>query len=339
MRRTTVGIVAAVVLVAALVGVGLSPAAGQTVENETTVDCSYPITVSDASGENVTVEDEPDDVVVLGPSAAQVMWEIGAQDKVEGMPVQYHTEYLNGTSEKENVVGEEGQPRIETIVRLEPDLVLAPNVISDDAVEQLRDADLTVYRFDEATSIEDVVAKTQLTGRLVGEYDTAREVSSRTQATVETYENATAEEEQPTVYYAMGGGYTAGPDTFIGDVIEAAGGENIARSANISGYEKINPEVVREQDPDWIVAPEGIELPSGPAINQTTAIQEDQIVRVDRNYISQPGPRVTEPLERMATAFEHSSNAAASTTTSGPGFGPAVAMVGLAGAGVLARRR
>lgn len=308
MRRTA-AFVATVVLVAGLVGAGLAPAAAQTSGNAT-VDCSYPITVTDANGVEVTIQDEPDRVVTLAPSASQVMWAIGAREKVVGMPVNPYTAYLNGSREKTDVVNDQLQPQIETIVGLEPDLVLAPNIISNDTVEQLRSAGITVYRFEQAASVRDVVAKTRLTGRLVGEYDNATQVSARTLATLRAYRNATADETQPTVYYAMGGGYTAGPQTFIGDVIAAAGGQNIARSANISTYGVINTETVVNLDPDWIVVPEGRPVPYGPAMNETTAIQQGHIVRVNNNFISQPGPRVVQPLQTLAQTFHPDVSAA-----------------------------
>ena len=302
MRRTVAGGVLAVVLFVGLIGVAFSPVAGQTGGNET-VNCTYPIEVTDANGATVTIAEEPERVVTLAPSASQVMWEIGAQEKVVGMPVNAYTGYLDGSAEKKNVVGEEGQPLREQIIKQKPDLVLAPSIISEDAVEALRNDGLTVYRFEGASSITDVVEKTRLTGRLVGAYDTASEVSARTQATLDAYRTATEGEERPKVLYAMGGGYTAGSQTFIGDVIDAAGGENIAAAANISAYGVISNEIIVQQDPDWIVVPEGRSVPSGSDINGTTAIQQDQVLFVDNNFISQPGPRVTQPLATMAEAF------------------------------------
>ncbi|CCQ34378.1 Cobalamin-binding protein [Halorhabdus tiamatea SARL4B] len=303
MSRTIAGLFAVLLVVGGVAGVAVSPAVGGPAATETTVDCSFPITVTDASGANVTVSEEPQRVVTLAPSASQVVWELGAEDRVVGMPVNPYTSYLNGSSEKTNVVDEEGQPQVETIIGLEPDLVLAPNVISPDAVGQLRDAGVTVYRFESASSIGDVVEKTRLTGRLLGTDETAMEVSARTRATVEAYRNATASQERPTVYYAMGGGFTAGPGTFIGDVIDAAGGDNVALAANISTYDTINTEILVEEDPDWIVVSGESPIPSDPALSNTTAIREKQTVRVDANFISQPGPRVTQPLRTLATTF------------------------------------
>lgn len=362
MSRTIAGVFAVLLVVGSVAGVAVSPAVGGPAATETTVDCSFPITVTDATGANVTVSEEPQRIVTLAPSASQVVWELGAQDRVVGMPVNAYTSHLDGSSEKTNVVGEEGQPQVETIIGQEPDLVLAPNVISADAVERLRDAGVTVYRFESASSIGDVVEKTRLVGRLLGTYQTARDVSARTQATADAYRNATAGEERPTVYYAMGGGFTAGPETFVGDVIAAAGGDNVAAAANISTYDTINTEIVVEEDPDWIVVSGESPIPSDPALSNTTAIRENQTVRVDANFISQPGPRVIHPLQDLATSFHPeaaadvtvnastvsapicaaeatTSGTTQTTTASGPGFGVAAAIAALLGSGLFVRRR
>lgn len=303
MTRSTFAVFTAVLIVLVASGgaaAGPQPAVAQTDE---TVDCTYPVTVTDATGQAVTVEDEPESVVALAPSAAQVLWAVGAREKVVGMPVGYTTAYLNGSANRTNVLNQELQPVIETVVDLEPDLVLAPNVISEDTVGTLREKGLTVVRLEKADSIDDVTAKTRLIGRLVGSYDRAAKVSARTEATVNAIANATGGESNPTVYYAMGGGYTAGPDTFIGDVLAAAGAENVAAAANVSGYGVISEEVVATEDPDWIVTTGPGLLRKSAAINSTTAVKQDQIVRVNGNFISQPGPYVTRPLTTLAGTF------------------------------------
>jgi iron complex transport system substrate-binding protein len=279
-----------------------APTAASSAVNGTasSVDCTFPVTATDATGTEVTVSSEPQRVVVLAPSAAQTMWELDASEKVVGMPREYHTGYLEGTDGTQDVVNDDGTPIIEAVVATSPDLVLAPNIIGNETVQTLRDAGLTVYRYEQADSLADVTAKTRLTGRLVGEYETARTVSARTEATARAIRQATADESKPTVYYAMGGGWTAGPETFVGDLIARAGGDNVATAANISQYATISDEVLATEDPDWIVAPTGRPLPSGPAIDNSTAMRTDQILRVDRDYVSQPGPRVTIPLRKMA---------------------------------------
>jgi len=269
----------------------------------TTVDCSYPLTVTDATGERVTVSEEPERVVVLGPSTAQTMWEIGAREKVVGMPVNFFTSYLDGSDSKTNVVGEQGQPITEAVVGTEPDLVIAPNITDPQAVRSLRDAGLTVYNVELAGSLDDVNEKTRTVGRLVGEFERAADVAADTHARIEAVQEAVADADRPTAYYALGDGFTAGPETFIGDVIDSAGADNVASEADIARYDVISQEVLAATTIDWLVLPGQLPRPMNPAINDSRAVAEGNVVRVDNNFINQPAPRVVQPLATMAQAF------------------------------------
>ncbi|MFC7134418.1 MULTISPECIES: PGF-CTERM-anchored ABC transporter substrate-binding protein [Salinibaculum] len=302
----------AVLVVVALALAGVAPAAAS---HGTGTECSFQVTATDASGTEVTVDQAPSSVVVLQPSAAQTMWEIGAQDKVVGMPKNPFTSYLNGTEGKTDVVGEQSTVLQSRVVDLDPDLVLAPNITNADTVRSLRDAGLTVYFFEDAKSLEDVYQKTLLTGHLVGACEGADSRTDAMRSEAEEVRNAVAGEERPKVLYALGGGYTAGEGTFVHELITAAGGENIAATAGISSYKPISNEVVVQQNPDWIVIPEGRQLPAGEAVNSTTAIQEGQVLRVNPNYLNQAGPLNTIPLQRMAEAFHPDAFAADATPT------------------------
>lgn len=293
------GIVVALVLATVAAPAALVGSAGA----QETVDCSFPVTATDATGTEVTVETEPDRVVALAPSAAQQLWHIGVRDRVVGMPVNEHTAYLDDRGDVTNVVGEDGQPIQEEVVGLEPDLVLAPNVIDNDTVRSLREAELTVYRYHEAPSLEDVSDEIETTGLLVGHFEAAAERSAGMQAAVESVRSNVAGEQRPRVYYDLGGGWTAGANTFINDMIETAGGENIAATAGIEGYAEISEEVIADADPEVIVLHENASVPDTPAIQNSTAVREDELVRVDPNFINQPGSNTLVPFQRMADAF------------------------------------
>lgn len=267
------------------------------------VDCSFPITVEDATGETVTVEEEPEDVVVLGPSAAQHVWDIGAQEKVVGMPVNEFTAYLEGSDDEVDVIGEDGQPIQEQVVGLEPDLVLAPNIVSEDTVESLRAADQTVYYYPLATSMDDIYPEVERTGQLIGAFEEGARVSAEMYGTVDAIERAVANETRPRVYYELGGGWTAGEGTVENDLITRAGGENIATEAGLEGYEPMSQEVVADRDPEWIIVNERMDVPANQAVNESTAMARGQIVEVNPNFLNQHGPRTVVPLQEFARAF------------------------------------
>ncbi|WP_123536391.1 PGF-CTERM-anchored ABC transporter substrate-binding protein [Halosimplex salinum] len=268
--------------------------------------CTFPVTSTDATGTEVTIEEDPDRLVALAPSAAQILWSIGAEDEVVGMPQDYNTDYLNDTDGKTDVVQDDGTVIGEAVVGSEPDLVLAPNVVSNETVQSLRESGLTVYRFEAAADLEDVSSKIELYGRLTGNYDQAGQTSARMQGHVEAVRDAVGDEENPDVFFHLGGGWTASENTFIGQIIEAAGGDNIAAGEinTSNGYGQLSDEVVAREDPEWLVLNgEFGTVPQTAAFNESTAVQEGNFVRVDRNFMSQNGPRNVQPLKQMAEAF------------------------------------
>ncbi|WP_436923100.1 PGF-CTERM-anchored ABC transporter substrate-binding protein [Halosimplex amylolyticum] len=314
MRDATAVVGAALVLVTAF-GAVATPAAGVGAETGAASasasgladsHCTYPMTLTDATGAEVTIEEDPDRLVALAPSAGQILWSIGAQDEVVGMPQDYNLGYLNDTEGKTDVVQDDGTVITEAVVGAEPDLVLAPNVVSNETVQSLRDSGLTVYRFERPDNLEDVYTKIQLYGRLTGNYDEAGQVSARMQGQVQAVRDAVSEEENPRVFFSLGGGWTSGEDTFIGQLIEAAGGDNIAAGEinTTNGYGQLSDEVVAQKDPEWIIQNGKFgTVPKTAAFNQSTAVQEDNIVRVNRHFMSQNGPRNVQPLKKMAQAF------------------------------------
>ena len=70
--------------------------------------CSFPTTATDATGTEVTVEGEPEEVVALGASTAQTLWEIGAREKVTGMPVDSTTASLAGSENRTGIYQADG---------------------------------------------------------------------------------------------------------------------------------------------------------------------------------------------------------------------------------------
>jgi iron complex transport system substrate-binding protein len=275
-------------------------------------ECSFPVERTDATGAEVRVTEEPARVVTLNPSAAQTMWEIGAEEKVVG--VTKHASNLEGAASKANISGNGATVSNEEVVGLEPDLILAPNTIGNDTVEALRRAGATVYRFREAESIADIKRKTEIIGELTGECAGAAETVEWMESRLDTVDRAVSGADRPDVIYAFYS-YTSGANTFIHTLIERAGGNNVAADAGIEGYQPINPEIVVSENPQWILLNDDWdEVPKTAAYNSTTAVQEDNILVINKNHLNRPAPRVVYALTTMAETFHPEAYAAANTT-------------------------
>lgn len=359
-------IVIALVVFTAATGIGATGAHDGVAAAQ--VDCAFPTSVTDATGENVTVEEEPERIVAVQPSDAQTLWEIGAQEKVVGMPVNQYTEYLDGHDQPQDITDDGNMPVTERIVDLDPDLVVAAASTDEEQVDQLRDAGLTVYQFTDATSIDDVIETTETTGRLTGECAGANETVDWMNEEINAVEEAVGDQEEPTVFYALGDGFTAGNGTFIDEIITTAGGENLASAAGIEFYGQISEEVVIAEDPERIVYPDdNFDQPpvSDRVLSETTAGQEGQVVAVDSNRLNQPGPQVVYAIRNLAetlhpdayTASDGATNDSNETADGGndsatednqsapgesegqPGFGVPAAVVALVAAALLVLRR
>ncbi|WP_299270276.1 PGF-CTERM-anchored ABC transporter substrate-binding protein [Halorientalis sp.] len=334
----------------------VGPAIGAPVGQQAAVtqgDCTFPVTRTDVTGTDVTVDQQPERVVALQPSDAQILWEVGARDRAVGVPKNQYTSYLN----RSGTADVSGEGTVEKVVGTDPDLVLAANITDPETVEALRGAGLTVYHFAGVESLDGIARNVETVGRLVGSCESARSEADEFRLAVERARQAHANaSDRPSVLYTFFG-YTTGTGTHIHEAVEAAGGENVAVEAGLEGYRELSDEVVLDRDPAWIVYPDDYTLPGGTPYNETTAVQQNQTIALDYSYINQPGPRVAIPLTQLAKAWHpeglaeanrtvngsdvpSSSRTTASTTSgNGPGFGVAVALLALLLTALVTARR
>jgi len=279
--------------------------------------CGFPVEMTDATGTTITLNESPDRITTINPSAAQTLWELGEQDRVVG--VSQFALYLDGADERANVSAEFGAS-VERVVDTEPDLVLAPNSSSAD-VEPLREQGLTVYHFPAATSIDDIAEKTERIGRLVGACDAASETNAEMYDAVDAAENRTADVDRPAALYPLGGGYVAANNTFIDAIMNAGGTDNVA--AEYEAYPQLSDEVILETNPELMLVtdPEAAILDQEPYAS-TTAGTEGNYVVMNQNYLNQPAPRsVIESTTTLSEAVTEMQTDAEGSTDGSSGDG------------------
>lgn len=105
---------------------------------------------------------------------------------------------------------------------------------------------------------------------------------------------------------------TAGTNTAASNIIELAGGDNVI--TEFSGYKQISNEAVIEAAPDIIVMMNGrgesadhdspnALLEAHPALSQTPAVKNGNIIRMDGLLLLGFGPRTGEAISKLAEAF------------------------------------
>lgn len=266
------------------------------------------LTLTDGLGREVALNGVPQRIISLAPSNTEILYAIGAGDQVVGR------DQLSDFPEEAKNATDIGSTfdalNTELIVSLKPDLVLAAEINNPEQVKQLEDLELTVYYLKNPTTLEEMYGNLELVAQMTGhsqEVATLIEALKSRVAAVD--EKIASVNSHPSVFYELDGSdpakpYTAGKGTFITQLIERAGGKNIA--ADLDEYPQLSLEQVVAADPDFIilgdarygVSPESIA--ERPGWENLSAVKNAQVVPFNDDLVSRPGPRLVDALEELA---------------------------------------
>ena len=264
---------------------------------------AFPVTLTDFQNRPVTLPTRPERIVSIGPSITEFLFALGAGPRVVG--ADDFSDEPAGARQLEKVGGI--KVNFEKVVSLRPDLVLSVK-FSDGTIEKLASAGLLVLVVD-PQSAGDVARTAILLGRAVGSDGEAmaRDIQKRVD---DVRSKTAAAATKPRVYHEIDASdptkiFTVGPGSYIHDLIEIAGGQNIAARAT-SAYPQLSAEEILRSDPEIIVLaaadysakPEQVAARTGWSV--ISAVRNKRIVTIAPNLINRPGPRVGEAAEAYA---------------------------------------
>ena len=269
---------------------------------------SAPGDLVDDLGRTITIEGIPQRIISLAPSNTEILFALGLGDRVIGV-----TEYCNfpEAATTKPKVGGFSTVDIEKVVSLEPDLVLATRIHDKTAIPALEELGLTVLAL-APTSIDGVLNSITLVGEITGQHRQASQLVNGLRAKTENIASKTSNlspDQRPRVLYLIWHDplMTAGTGTPADDLIQKAGGQNIAY--DISGHKAIDLETVLHRDPQVIIASVGMgtgkDLPwqyvkAEPRLEDTQALVNKRVYKIDGDIVQRPGPRIIDALELMA---------------------------------------
>ena len=265
-----------------------------------------PAAVTDFQGRTVQLPRSVSRIVSIGASNTEFLFALGAGDRIVG--VDDYSDEPAAAKAKEKVGGV--KVNVEKVVSLRPDLVVIVK-LSDGTIERLAAASITVLVVDPQT-LADVARTASLLGTAVGADGAklAREVSQRLDAVRERARPLTP---KPRVFHELDATdpakpFTVGPGSFVHELIELAGGVNVAARAaspypQLSAEELVraDPEIIVLADADYGVTPEQVAARAG--WGSIAAVRTKRIVPMNANLVSRPGPRVADAAEALARAF------------------------------------
>lgn len=264
------------------------------------------IVVTDMLGREVKLDAPAEKIVAINAADCEILYFIGAGDTLVG-----RGEYCNYPEEVLNVpaVQSGSETNIEQIIALEPQLVIMSTMAQKpEQVELLENAGIAVYVSD-AITIEQTYQNISLIGMLTGKTTEAEAAIDNMKKSFASISEKTGAEGK-TVYFEVSpleyGLWTAGKGTFMDEIATMLGLTNAF--SDVQGWGEVSEEQVLARDPDYIVTiamyfGEGItpveEILSRTAWHDLVAIKNGNVVNVDSDEISRPGPRLVDAAQTI----------------------------------------
>lgn len=274
---------------------------GETGEDEG--DELFPVTLTDKTGTEVTIEEEPERIITAVSSATEIVFAVGAGDRVVG--VNEWDNYPEEVFEIEKIG--DLNLNIEKIVELEPDLVVA-DVLNGDDVEALRNVGVKVLVLG-SQSLEQVYEDIELVGKATGLVDESVSLINEMKEKVTNIQNKVkdlSDEQRLTVWVEVDPElYSAGKGSFIDELLTIVGANNLI--GDMEGWPQVSEEIIIERNPDVIITTYGdyVEDPIGSVLGRENwsnieAIKNEKVVDFNPDLITRAGPRLVDGLVELA---------------------------------------
>lgn len=267
------------------------------------------ISTTDRSGNKVELTKVPESVAALSPGDAEVLLELDAN--VVGVPTMTSKtpENFKGITE----IGNPHTPSLEKIAQVHADVFFAQDTFKQYAPTVENQGSKVVYT--KADSIADIQENVTLFGEILQKENEAKHINEDITEHVQSLEKNKDKVRTLLVYGAPGTFLAALPSSLVGDILEKAGGENVAadfpKADQYPNYasmstEKIieaNPQIVMlitHSDPQAVKAAFEKEMKQNTAWKNLDAVKEKRVVILSAQLFGQnPGTKITDALDEM----------------------------------------
>lgn len=207
---------------------------------------AFPLSVTDARGQELTLEHPPQRIVSLVPSQTELLAHLGLDSNVIG--VTRFCEHPSSWREHKTIVGGTKQVDVDTVRELDPDFVLAnyeENTAEDvEALDPIAPVYVTGVK-----TVTDALNMIRTVGRLTGTSDQTSTLAGRI---ISRFRRLPDFSPLRAVYLIWREPYmTVGGDTFIHDIMSQGGFENVF--AHRTRYPEVSLEEIATQEPDLLL--------------------------------------------------------------------------------------
>lgn len=260
---------------------------------------------TDDYGTTVMVPEHPERIVSLSPAVTEIMFAIGADSLLVG-----RTEFCAYPPEAAKIenIGGISNLNIEKVLSCKPDLIISGSMVPQKVVEQFNKMNVPLVCVIEKQKFAGLFENISKIGHLAGYRSQADSLNKKLviQLTDAQPVAVDADIDRPSCYYVVGfgsgGNFTAGGNTFINEIIQMAGGRNIA--ADSEGW-TFSIEALMDADPDFVLirAEDSARFCQTAPYSQLTAVKKGHLIALEDGILDLQVPRNIEVIKRLKDRF------------------------------------
>lgn len=265
--------------------------------------------IKDREGNEFTLPSKIEKIISTAPSNTEVLVELGLADKL--VAVDKYSADVPGLPKGIKLI-DFSNPDPEAIVSLDPDLIIASGHNktgnSEDPFKVVKEAGISVAYIPSSDSIQGIYDDIMFIADITGTKDKGQKIVDNMKSEVEEIAKiGKSIKTKKKVYFEIGPApnlYSFGNATFLNEMINLVGGENIFVDQN--GWISPSAESVVEKNPDVILTnvnyvPDAVkEIKGREGWQDIAAVKNGQVYLVDTNASSRPSQNVVKALKQMA---------------------------------------
>lgn len=262
---------------------------------------------SEESKESLKKENGEKIVVATSVAVTEILDELGV--KVSGVPT---SSYDLPESTKDAVkVGNPMNPDLEIIKSLNPDVVVSVDTLGEDYKKLFTDNNIP-SEFIDLTTLEGLKTSISTLGERFNKTEKANEILNELKVKEDEFTNLSKEEKKDVllVFAAPGSMMIATPSSYIGNLVDKVGANNIVKDDKKPFVSYSNEEIVK-LNPDMVLVmthgmPEQAKkmaeekFASDPAWSRIEAVKEGKVYYLENGYFGMSANlKVTESLDKL----------------------------------------
>ena len=266
----------------------------------------------DRAGAPVTLPANVEKIVSMAPSTTEILIDLGLADKI--IAADTNTQ-KDGLLKQDIPYFDMMKPDAEKLIALKPDVVFISgmsNAKGNTPFSPLIDAGICVINIPSSSSIEAVYLDIAYIAAAVKQEGKGAKIIANMKKEIEAVQKkgaAIAQDKKKTVYFEIGAApymYSLGTGTFINEMIEIIGAQNIL--ADQKSWIAVSDEMVLAKDPDVILTnvnyiPNPIdEIMARAGWASLKAVKGKKVFGIDTNSSSRPNHNIIKALKEMAKA-------------------------------------